>query len=1028
MQKHPTLTLNRIARMHQLQIKECLIVARQPLSIEFCDVEHPDEKSARKHGPWVPVQAGHSYGPAYRTFWFRITGTVPKDWAGKEVGMMAEIGGERTVWIGNTPERGIDGPHAVYRLADEAKGGEKIDLAIQVYSGNPSVRLIGDTPPRQELTETVKSAELVLVDTHLTQLHFDIEFTLSLMKTLPENDPAYSTLLRALNSVCNVFDPSQRDTIRAARKLIKDALGSLNSELKHQITAVGHAHLDTAWLWPLHITHLKMAHTTANQLYLLERYPDYVFVHSQASQYEWLEDEYPALFERLKSAIDAKRWEVVGSMWVEADCNITGGESLIRQFLYGRQYFEEKLGVVTDDMWLPDVFGYAAALPQILKKFGIKYFLTQKISWNQTNKFPHNTFLWKGIDGTSIWSHFPPADTYVGNGTPQEIIESVRKHKDQARSDQSLYIFGHGDGGGGPTEEHLELLKRGRTAPYMPEIELGKQAIQFFREAKARSRDLTTWSGELYLEMHRGTYTSQANNKKWNRQSEFLMRDAEWLWCFAGDLPKKYPQAEIERLWKLVLLNQFHDIIPGSSVREVYEDSDRDYADILTGGQALVDQALQTIGEKLGAGPDSVALFANSSVPSQASIPWEKDEAPTSIQVGNSTYPVQLIEQFDERQLIFETPEEAMGSVAVGQFSDTPITNRARLKVRERKIENGEWSVRFDTNGNITSITAIDDSNTEFVEADKLANVFQIFDDRPNFWGAWDVDPWTMETERSLFKAESVEVVERGPVRVAIEVVRRISDVSWIRQRISLGPTPGIRFDTEIEWREAHKLLKVAFPLNVNANRATYEIQFGHVERPTHQNTSWDTARFEVPAQKWVDVSQGDLGVALLNDSKYGFDCVGSTLRMSLLRAPKAPDPECDMGRHRFSYVLLPHYDGLQQSDVVAAAYALNSPLRHKALTPSQGVADRLPKLVGIDTRNLIIETVKKAERSNHIIVRLYECHNSRGVANLTCARPIQRAFIVNLEEREPREIELVDGMVPISYLPFEIITLMLEV
>lgn len=1029
MLKHPDLTLNRILRVHQQLIQDQLIGERREWDVEMLNQPCATEREAREAKGWKAVQPGYQYGPAYQVFWFRVRGAIPKEWRGQEVVMEAKTGGERTVWKDNSPERGIDGQHAFYRLTGSAKGGEEFELYIHTHTGNPQVRLIGDTPEREPLTETFRGVTIAPVRSELVPLHYDFLFCVDLLKAIPKDDPGTATLLRALNQVCNQFNGPE--SIPGCRKLIRDALGSLNTEMKHQVTAVGHAHLDTAWLWPLQITHYKMAHTTANQLYLMERYPDYVFAHSQASQYEWLEHEYPELFKRVKAAIKKGQWEVVGSMWVEADCNITGGESLVRQFLYGRRYFRKKLGVTTDDMWLPDVFGYAAALPQILQKFGIKYFLTQKISWNQTNKFPHNTFWWQGIDGTKIWAHFPPADTYVGSGEPAQIIESVHKHKDQARSDQSLYLFGWGDGGGGPTEQHLEMLRRAQAAPYLPDIQTGRKAVDFFREARAKSRDLMTWSGELYLEMHRGTYTSQANNKKWNRMSEFLLRDAEFLSCFAPGFPKTYPGAKLEEAWKLVLLNQFHDIIPGSSVREVYEDSDRDYAAILKIGHEVIQSALRDIGSKFDTGSMSnpVALFANSTVPSQGEIPWDSAEIPTTLACDETSTPVQFVEEFGEAKLIFQTPEAALGSVAVADLTNEPLPQRGtRLKARERRLENSEWVVRFDGNGNITSLASYDDRTIEFIEPGKLANVFQLFDDRPNFWDAWDIDPWTLETEKTLLKAESFEIVERGPVRIAVEVVRRISNESWIKQRISLGPTPGIRFDTEIEWRESHKLLKVAFPLNLNSNRATYEVQYGHTERPTHVNTSWDSARFEVPAQKWIDISQGDMGVALLNDAKYGFDCRANVMRMSLLRAPKAPDPKCDMGRHRFSYVLLPHFDQIIHSDVIASAYALNAPLRSCHLKSTKGQAGGLPPFMQVDTRNLIIDTVKKAEDSNHMVVRLYECHNTRGLASITGVLGIKRAWICNLEEHPEQELEVVDNNVQLSYRPFEIITLMLEV
>lgn len=1029
MQKHAALTLGRIRNTLVIRINDRIIQDRLGVEVEFCPEPHSAEAVARKSKNWQRVEPGFRWGEAYKVSWFRVKGLIPKEWAGAEVALIPELGGERTVWINNSPERGVDGPHAQYRLTDDAKGGEKFEYYIQSHAGNPSVRVHGGyTPPRVSPTETFKSCELVKIDSALQQLAYDVEFGMSLLSVFRETDPAYATLLRALNQVCNLLDTDRPNSISASRKVIKDALGSIPGEMKHTIIPCGHAHLDTAWLWPLEITHLKMAHTTANQLYLIDRYPRYVFVHSQASQYEWLEKEYPELLEKVKKAAAQGQWEVVGSMWVEADCNVTGSESLIRQFLYGRRYFQKHFGTPCEDMWLPDVFGYSAALPQILNQFGIRYFLTQKISWNQFNKFPHNTFWWQGIDGSRIWSHFPPADTYVGNGTPQEIAESVFKHKDQARSDHSLYLFGHGDGGGGPTELHLELLERARTAPGLPNIEMGRKALDFYREAKAKSKDLLTWSGELYLEMHRGTYTSQAKNKKFNRQCEFLLRDAEWLASFAPGKAKAYPAAELETAWKLVLLNQFHDIIPGSSVREVYDDSDRDYAKVFEMGERIVAEQLDHLAAQLDTSgcERPYGVFTASNLSSEGRIALDPDQNPGSMVCGGRSYPVQVVDAFGERQAIFEVPEDALGSVAVVDLRSEPHSGRSRIRTRDRRIENDAWSVKFDSHGNITSITSIDDRGTDFVAPGKLANVFQIFDDLPNFWGAWDIDLFAYETGEDLIRSESFEIVERGPVRAAVEVVKSFGK-SRIRQRISLGPTPGIRFDTEIDWQEDHKLLKVAFPLNVNAQKATYEIQFGHVERPNHYNTSWDMARFEVPAQKWADLSQGDLGAALINDSKYGYDCNGNVLRLSLLRSPKAPDPDCDMGIHRFSYVLLPHFDHLVNSDIVAAGYAVNCPLRSVLLPQRAGVQGKLPKFVSVDSRNLIIETVKKAEDSEKTIVRLYECHNTRGKAWLQCVLPVRSAWLVDLNENPIAELEPIDGQLEIEFGPFEIVTLAIE-
>ena len=504
MLKHSDLTLRRISLFLKTELKPRIYGAREPLTIEINSNPCKNQKEAEK-GPWEKVEKGFEYGPAYTTFWFKLTGKVPKDWAGKEVVVHAEIGSERTLWKDNSPFRGVDYEHTDFGFLTggtlptdgPVKGGESVSYMLEAYTKNPQCRVHLKELPREAKVEKIEFADLVIVNNVVKALAFDVDFALNLLESLAQDDPGFHTVLRALNEVINNFAKDGEESVPRCRKVIKDALGSLNTEFKHTIYPVGHAHLDTAWLWPIAITKKKMAHTTATQLSLMEKYPNYVFVHSQASQYEWLELEYPKLFGRVKEAIERGQWEPVGSMWVEADCNLTGAESLIRQFLYGKRYFKEKLGYTTYDMWLPDVFGYSAALPQILEKFNISYFLTQKISWNQFNKFPHHTFWWQGIDGTKVWSHFPPADTYNASCEPKEVIQSVKNYKDHGRAENSLYVFGHGDGGGGPTERHMEFIKRGRLAPNYPEVMFGKRAIDFFREAKAKSKDLMTWVGEL---------------------------------------------------------------------------------------------------------------------------------------------------------------------------------------------------------------------------------------------------------------------------------------------------------------------------------------------------------------------------------------------------------------------------------------------------------------------------------------------------------------------------------------------------
>lgn len=1035
MEKHTSITLRRIRQFIDFQLRENLISQPTPLPTSLAVAAFPDESTARNSKAFSPISIGDTWGPAYQEGWYHITGKLPTIPEGQtpilvygpnpEFKWETHPNVEGTIWQNNTQVGGLDFGHEYFRLNPAEP---KIDLLLQTYAHNKETTVFRPEKPRTPQPEKFEGFSVAFLDEERLPLFYDAEFALDLLESFDETDPARHLLIRTLNEVCNTFQEENHRTWRDCRKLIKNALGSITTETGHTLYAMGHAHLDTAWLWPLSVTKLKMAHTTSVQLGLAERYPGHLYVHSQASQYEWLEVNHPQLFERVKKAIKAGNWEPVGSMWVEADCNLTGGESLVRQFLYGRQYFREKLGVNCVDMFLPDVFGYCAALPQILQKFNISAFSTQKLSWNSINKIPHNTFWWQGIDGSKIFSHFPPADTYIADCSPKQIAQSVKNHRDHARSDQSLYLFGFGDGGGGPTEWHIERLNRARLAPGLPMIESRSKMRDFYKTVMEESRDLLTWSGELYLEAHRGTLTSQGETKANNRKCEFLLRDAELLATFDPEYPANYPAADLERAWKIVLLNQFHDIIPGSSVKEVYDEAARDYAEAVTITQKVITSSIKRQAGSLKSShlDNPVALYHQANLETQAETSHQTDQNIQSIICGSEVLPVQQVQQFGESKLIFPTPSNAHNSVAVAGFSSEPAPNLPRLKVSNRKLENEDWIVRFDPNGNITSITSQDDTPLEFIIPGRLANLFQILDDRPPFWDAWDTELYAQETVQDLTRSTSFEIVEKGPVRVAVELTKTFGN-STIKQRISLGPTPGIRFDTWVEWREAHKFLKVLFPINVNTTKATCEIQYGHVERPTHRNTSWEAAKFEVCAQKWVDLSEGGHGCALINTGKYGHDIHNSDLRLSLLRSPKAPDPTCDMGIHQFTYVLLPHFDQVPQSDVIEAAYSINAPCHVVPIDQHEGHDNPSAPYIQTSSRNLIVESVKKAEKSNHRIIRLYEAHNTRGHASLHTSEPVKRAWLCDLEEKPLHELEVADGAVHIGYLPFEILTVALE-
>jgi alpha-mannosidase len=507
-----------------------------------------------------------------------------------------------------------------------------------------------------------------------------------------------------------------------------------------------------------------------------------------------------------------------------------------------------------------------------------------------------------------------------------------------------------------------------------------------------------------------------------------LLRDAEFLCAAAYGGGREYPAKELERLWKIVLFNQFHDILPGSSVHEVYVDAEREYDEVRTALKPIIESAIKRIVDKSDTSnyQKPIALFQFSDLAGQGAIEKPKGRTPKSIKCGSESMPVQEIDDFGSKKLVFPLPETALNGVAICDFSDEPPQRTNRLIAKPRRIENDTWSVRFDSNGNITSILSLED-RTEFIEKGKLANLFQIFDDRPLFWSAWDIDAFALETAKDLVKSERFEIVEDGPVRVTVEMEKRIGE-SLLKQRISLGPTPGIRFDTWLDWRETEKMLKVAFPVAVSSPRATFEIQFGNVERPTHRNTSWDIARFEVCAHKWIDLSEGDHGVALINDCKYGHDVLGNVMRLTLLRSPKAPDKTADMGIHRFSYVLMPHFGPYNWANVVPAAYALNAPVHSVPLEKhSPNKPEELEQFIASNDRNIVIESVKKAEDSNALIVRAYEAHNARGAAEIFCAKTLKRVTLCDMLENELADVAIADGAFRFAYKPFEILTFKLE-
>ena len=842
-------------------------------------------------GEFRPFRVGDAWGPPWSTTWFHVRGRVPDEWAGRGPVAVFDLGWEgqtgftceALAWKDGRPWRGVDPNHPWLPI-----DGHVVDFYLEA-AANPRATESGEEPAPSMVA----------------------------LRSSPK--PAF--VLRRAELV-----PWSQAGLDGSRGPDLSDLPDLGA---HRITAVGHAHIDTAWEWPLREGKRKCARSWSTQLALIDSHADYVFACSQPAQYAWIKESYPDLYERIKAAVVRGQWEPVGAMWVEADCNLPSAEALVRQLLYGKRFFMSEFGVETRILWLPDVFGYPGNLPQLMKLAGCDYFLTQKLSWNDTNPPEHHTFWWEGIDGSRVLTHFPPADTYNGDFSAHELEFAVRNYRDRDALDRSLYLFGYGDGGGGATEEMVE-------AAHAFGVKMGT-ATEFFDDAVEEASGLAVVKGELYFELHRGTYTTQQHTKWWNRRAQEMLREAE-MWSVAAG---SYPREELEALWKTVLLNQFHDILPGSSIDWVYEENRKDLAEVCFRALNIYVGARRAI-----AGEGDRFVYFNPSSHVRAGVP------PCGWQV------------FDTK-----APAPKPG------------------------LENEFLSVEVDELGRVTSIYD-KEIGREVLSAP--GNVFELHDDNPRRWDAWDLD----------FEH-----------RDSFVVVGRRFGSSKVLQTISLEGRV-LRFSTEIVWRERHKILKVAFPVTVSAREATYEVQFGHVMRPTHFEDSRAKAMFEVCAQRWADLGDGSYGVALLNESHHGYDIHDSVMRLSLLRAPTHPDPNADQGVFNFTYALMPHVGDWREAGVIQAAEDLSTPLHGM---PTNLPAGTSRSLVAVDTPQVIVAAIKRAEDSDAVIVRLYEAWGRACRARITTSLPYGRVVLCDLLERELAETSL-----ELELRPFQIVTLKL--
>ncbi len=937
--------------------------------------------------------------------WFYNEIEVPSHWDGEI--QLAVASDARLGWCDINPQfiayvdgklqQGIDKNHREVFLS---KGTHKVYL--YAYSGS-----IHD-----EYVDFVTN--LQLIDAKTKQLYYDIKVPFEILEYEDQNSKNYFEIKKHLNNALNFIDMRSPYSDEYYASLDK-AIDYLKTEFygkycrKGDVFAfcIGHTHIDVAWEWTLAQTREKILRSFSTVLALMKKYPEYKFMSSQPQLYKYLKMDAPELYEEVKEMVRLGRWEVEGGMWVEADCNLCSGESLVRQFVYGKRFMKDEFGVDSKILWLPDVFGYSAALPQILQKSGIDKFVTSKIGWNEMNKMPYDTFIWHGIDNTPVFTHFMTAqDKHRGVEPATNVTYNAKLNANQLRGaydryqqkdlyDNVLITFGFGDGGGGPYAKDLEYFDRlkhgipGTSTPIMA------YAGEFFDDIKSKTENnpkIPHWSGELYLEFHRGTYTSQAKNKRYNRKSEFMFQRAETLSLIDEHLNGyKYRKEDMMNAWETILLNQFHDIIPGSSIKEVYEVSHQQYEEIGAVGNEIINDTTTEIANNVEATDGYVVFnphsFANSS----------------AVEIDGKWYYAENIP-------------------AKGYKVINPVVENSKIVVTENSIENDFFRLVLDEKGTFTSIYD-KRNNREVLKKGTRGNVFTAYEDYPREYDNWEISSYYTEKHWEADQVEKVEILNEGE-RAGLKVIKTFKNSTIVQNIYLYNNIDKIDFETNIDWKESHLILKTAFPVDVNTNKATYDIQFGSVERPTHKNTSWDAARFEVCAHKYCDLSEYGYGVSLMNDCKYGHAIHDGIMSLTMLKCGTFPDPDADKCEHTFTYSLYPHAGDYREAGTIQKAYDLNIPMLCKKVGENKGSLANEYSFFKVDQDNVIFETAKKAEKEDTIVLRGCEYYNKRTTANVKFGFDIKKAYLCDMLENNIEELNVTDNTVTVDFKPFEINTI----
>ncbi len=986
------------------------------------------------------LEVGRTWKGRDRFLWLHKHISIPSEWKGRKVvgifdygntGAGNNSGFESMLYVNGEMYQGVDVNHKEV-FFDEALCGTDTELIFRLWSGLEG----GGIPTEQE--HRIARADLAWLDEKTDDFYYMASMVRQTVEELDESDPIRHELRAALDSACHCIDwscPGSEafyESVHQADEELNRSIDSMDRTSMIHVYCVGHTHIDVAWLWRLKHTREKCSRSFSTVFRLMEMYPEYIFLQTQPQLYEYMKEEFPDIYEKITKRVKEGRWEADGGMWVEADCNLTSGESLTRQILLGSKFIKEEFGKEVEYLWLPDVFGYSWALPQILKKAGIDTFMTTKISWNQYNRMPHDTFWWKGIDGSKVLTHFITTPepwnerdswfyTYNGKLLPRTVKGVWDAYSEKRLNKDLLISFGFGDGGGGVNRDMLEYRRRMDKIPGLPAVKMST-AGAYFRKlhdtVENTSQYVHTWDGELYLEYHRGTYTSQGYNKRMNRKMELFYRRAEWLAVMGalqtGDI-RNARQEELTKGWKHLLTDQFHDIIPGSSIHEVYEDSREDYAYIERIAREVEQEAYQRVLQEKK-NTYTVINASGWTMDQIVAVPGSADG------IYRDSKGTELISQRGRGVNYVEVKAvPAMGMKTIVFEEANRDVPKAAFTVNGREIETPYYQISLNQYGQITKL--FDKSCARDVLPEGLrGNVLQVFEDKPLDNDAWDIDIFYQDKMREVTDLTVFEITEMGPLYMNLHLEWNYMN-SCIRQDMVLYSSDRrIDFKTSVDYHEQHQLLKAAFPVDIRSTYGTYDVQYGNVRRPNHWNTSWDMAKFETVAHRWADLSERNYGVSILNDCKYGHDIKDHVLRISLLRAGTHPDHLQDQGEHVFTYSLLPHPGDFVAGEVVQEAFALNEPMQ---VMEGEGT---LPyeSFFSFDNAQVEVDAVKKSEDGNYIVVRFHEFAGSKQEVALTAGFSWKAWAECDLRERPVTEFTQEE--IRMSLHAYEIKTILIEV